>query len=119
MSKGRLAYLLFVIVGAAQIGALAAIGDTRFSKAGIVLMVVVAVWLGFQSRAAWWLFVLGNAWLLVASAPLVASSGGHTMWGNVIALALGSAVMLAILLSCPMRTWVRPPADTVGYLPAA
>lgn len=119
MARARLAYLLFVIVGAAQIGALAAIGDTRFSKGGIVLMVVVAVWLGFRSRAAWWLFVVGNAWLLIATAPLVASSSGHTMTGNVIALAFGSAVMLAILLSGPMRTWVRPPADAVDYLTSA
>ena len=117
MSRERLAYVLFVIVGAAQLGALAVIGDTRFSRGGIVLMIVLAAWLGFRSRVAWWLFVVGNAWLLLASAPLLAS-GGHVIWGNAITLAMGSALLLAILLSRPMRVWVRPPADSEYAVPA-
>jgi hypothetical protein len=38
MSRERLAYLLFLVVEAAQLSALAIIGDTRFNKGGIVLM---------------------------------------------------------------------------------
>ncbi len=102
--------MLFLVVAAAQLGALVVIGDTRFSKGGIVLMVVLAAWLGRRSRVAWWLFVVGNAYLLLASAPLLAL-GGHVIWANAIALALGSALQLAILLSRPVRGWVRPPAD--------
>jgi hypothetical protein len=118
MARERVAYLLFVIVGAAQLAALAAVGDTRFNKGGIVLMVVLAAWLGFRSRVAWWLFVAGNAWLLLASAPLLAS-GGHVIWGNAVALALGSALLLAILLSRPMRAWVGPAADDATHVIAA
>ena len=118
MSRERSAYLLFVIVGAAQLSALAVVGDTRFNKGGIVLMVALAAWLGFRSRVARWLFVVGNAWLLLASVPLLASAG-HVIWGNAIALALGSALQLAILLSRPMRAWVKRPADDAGYAMAA
>jgi hypothetical protein len=114
MSKERLVYLLFVVTGASQVGALVLVGDTRFNQGGIVLMIVLAVWLGLRSRVAWWLFVVGNAWLLLVSGPLLVT-GGHVIWGNAIALALGSAVQLAILFSRPMRTWVRPPADDAGY----
>lgn len=118
MSKERLAYLLFVVTAAAQLGALVLVGDTRFNKGGIVVMIVLAAWLGLRSRVAWWLFVVGNAWLLLASGPLLVT-GGHVIWGNAIALALGSSVQLVILMSRPMRTWVRPPADDTGYaLPA-
>jgi hypothetical protein len=114
MPRERLAYLLFVVVQTAQLGALAVVGDTRFDKAGIVVMVFVAAWLGRRSRVAWRLFVAGNAWLLLASAPLVAL-GGHVIWGDAIALSLGSAMMLAILFSHPMRAWVRPPAGNAKY----
>jgi hypothetical protein len=41
------------------------------------------------------------------------------IWGNAIALALGSSVQLVILMSRAMRKWVRPPADDTDYaLPA-
>jgi hypothetical protein len=118
MSRERVAYLLFVIVGAAELSALAVIGDTRFNKGGIVLVVVLALWLGRRSRVAWWLFVAGNALPLLASALLMAS-GGHVMWGNAIVLSLGSALLLAILTSRPMRRWVVPPANAVGHVTAA
>jgi hypothetical protein len=114
MSRERLAYLLFVVTGAAQLGALVLIGDTRFDKGGIVLMVVLTGWLGRRSRVTWWLFVAGNAWLLVASGPLLLA-GSHVIWGNAIAITLGSAGQLAILLSRPMRAWIRRPADEAGY----
>jgi hypothetical protein len=114
VSKERLSYLLFLVVGATQLGALALIGDTRFSKGGIVLMVVLAAWLGRGSRVAWWLFVVGNVYLLLASAPLLAF-GGHVIGANAIALALGSAMLLAILTSRPMRRWVKPSADGVEH----
>jgi hypothetical protein len=65
MSKERLAYLLFVVTATAQLGALVLVGDTRFNNGGIVVMIVLAAWLGLRSRAAWWLFVVGNAWLLL------------------------------------------------------
>lgn len=117
MSRERVAYVLFLVVGTAQLGALAVIGDTRFSNGGIVLTVVVAAWLGRRSRIAWWLFVIGNLWLL-ASAPLLAS-GGHVNWANAIALTLGSLVLLAILSSRPMRRWIRPPADALKYASTA
>jgi hypothetical protein len=106
-------YVLFVGIGAAQLGALALIGDTRFNKGGIVLMLVLAGWLGRRSRGAWWLFVVGNAWLLLGSVPLLLA-GGHVIWGNAIAITLGSAGQLAVLLSRPMRAWLRPAADKAG-----
>jgi hypothetical protein len=118
MSRERFAYLLFLVVGAAQLGALAVIGDTRFSKGGIVLMVGLAAWLGRRSHLVWWLFVAGNVWLLLASAPLLAL-GGHVNWANAIALVLGSVVLLAILSSRPMRRWVRPPADGLKHAAVA
>ncbi len=108
MSRERLAYLLFVIVGFAELGALIAIGESRIDKGGIVLIVVLVVWLGRRSKAAWWLFVVANAYLLIASAPLVVSSGGGVLWADVIATGLGSSMLLVILLSRPMRRWVRP-----------
>jgi len=71
-----------------------------------------------ENRDPGQLFVVGNAYLLLASAPLLAL-GGHVIWANAIALALGSALQLAILMSRPMRMWIRPPADDAGYaLPA-
>ena len=118
MSRERLAYLLFLVVGTAQLGALAVIGDTRFSKGGIVLMVVLAAWLGRRSRVAWWLFVAGNVYLLLASAPLLAA-GGQVNWANAVAITLGSVVLLAILSSRPMRRWVRPPADALNHAAVA
>jgi hypothetical protein len=117
VSRERLSYLLFLVVAAAQLGALAVIGDTRFSKGGIVLLVVLAAWLGCRSRVAWWLFVVGNAYLLLASAPLLAL-GGHVIWANAIVLALGSALQLTILLSRPVHGWVRPPADGLETMAA-
>lgn len=114
VSRERLVYVLFVVTAAAQLGALVLVGETRFSKGGIVLMVVLAAWLGRRSRVAWCLFVAGNAWLLLASGPLLLA-GSHVIWGNAIAITLGSAGQLAILLSRPMRTWIRRPADGVGY----
>jgi hypothetical protein len=118
VSRERISYLLFLAVGAAQLAALAAIGDTRFSKGGIVLMVVLAAWLGRRSRVAWWLFVVGNVYLLLASAPLLAL-GRHVIWANAIALALGSMLLLAILTSRPMRRWIRPSADGLKHATTA
>jgi hypothetical protein len=118
MSKGRLSYLTFVATAAAQLAALALVGDTRFNRAGIMVMVILAAWLGRRSRVAWWLFVAGNTWLLLLSAPLLLA-GGHVILGNVMAMTLGSAGQLAILLSRPMRTWIRPQADDARHaLPA-
>jgi hypothetical protein len=119
MARERLAYLLFVAAGFAQLAALLTIGSTRVDKGGIVLLVILVAWLGRRSRTAWWLFVTGNAWLLLASAPLLISSGAHVVWGDVIALAGGSSVLLAILLSRPMRAWIRRPADVAKHLTAA
>ncbi len=114
MPRGRALYVLFVATAAAQLGALVVVGDTQFNKGGgIVLMGILAAWLGRRSRVAWWLFVVGNAWLLLGSGLLLLG-GGHVIWGNAIAITLGSAGQLAILLSRPMRAWVRPPTDDVG-----
>ena len=118
MSKGRLAYLLFVVVEAAQLSALAVIGDTRFNRGGIVLMVALACWLGRRSRVAWWLLVVGNGVSLLLSASLLAA-GGHVMWGNAIALTLGSATLVLILTSRPMRRWIKPTANAVGHITVA
>lgn len=110
MVRERLLYLLFLVMAAAQLGALALAGDTRFNKGGVVLIVVLAAWLGRRSRVAWWLFVAGNTWLLLRSAPLLLM-GGHVIWGNAIAITLGSIGQLAILLSRPMRNWIGPTDD--------
>jgi hypothetical protein len=114
MARERLVYVLFVATAAAQLGALVLVGETRFNKGGIVLMVILATWLGRRSRVAWWLFVAGNAWLLLGTGSLLLP-GGHVIWGNAITITPGSAGQLAILLSRPMRTWIRPPADHAGY----
>jgi hypothetical protein len=112
MRRDRLAYLLFVLVGAAQLGALVLIGDSQIRKGGLLLMVLLVVWLGRHSRTAWWLFTIGNGALLLFGAIGIAGGGGHVLWGDVIALLLGSALLLAILLSRGMRAWVRPAAIT-------
>lgn len=108
-----MAYLLFVVVGLALLGALALIGETSFNRGGVIFVLAVAAWLGRRSRTAWWLFVAGNALGLLFSLPLIVSglgSRGQIILGNAIALTLGSSLLLAILLSRPMRAWVRPAA---------
>lgn len=112
MRRGVTAYLLFMGVGLAYLGALALVGETRFNAAGLAFTLAAALWLGRGSRGAWWLFVIGNAAALVFALPLIAgalASGGAPLWGNTITLPIGSALMLAILLSRPMRDWVRSP----------
>ena len=108
MPRYRLAYLLFVAIGFAELATLGAIGDSRISRAAVVALVILVAWLGRRSRIAWWLFVLSNAWLLVGSASVLGSSGGHVTWGNVITLSIGSAALLAILLGPDIRNWVKP-----------
>lgn len=108
MRRDQLAYLLFVVVGFTQLGVLVAIGDTRIDKGGVVVLVVLVAWLGRRSRPAWWLFVATNALFLIAAVALLLSSGGHPIWGDVIATILGSSMLLAILLSRGMRAWIDP-----------
>ncbi len=128
MRRDQLAYLLFAIVGFAQLGTLLLIGDSQISRGGVVLMVLLVAWLGRRSRTAWWLFLIANTALVILGAALAFSSQTNVsvsrgadgvvttvthptstiLWGDVLTVLLGSALLLAILLSRPMRTWVRP-----------
>jgi hypothetical protein len=117
VSRERRAYLLFVAIGFAQDGALLAIGDSRISRSGVALMATLTLWLGRRSRTAWWLFVAGNTYLLMATLALLVPFGGDVMWGDVITLVLGCSTLLAILLSRPMRTWIK--SASVAELPAS
>jgi hypothetical protein len=119
MPRHRLAYLLFVAVGFAQLGTLVAIGDSRISKGAVVVLILLVGWLGDRSRIAWWLFVLSNAWVLVWTAVFLGSSGVHMNWGDVITGFVGSFGLLAILLSPDMRTWVRPASRRVERIRTA
>ncbi len=118
MRRDQLAYLLFVVTDFAQFGVLEAIHGIRTSKGAVVVLVLLVAWLGRRSRTAWWLFVIGNGWLVLGSLPLLISSGGHILWGDTIAVGLGSSVLLAILLSAPMRRWSRPGASA-GIMPGS
>jgi hypothetical protein len=135
MRRDRIAYLLFAVVGFVQLGVLLLIGETRIDKGGLLVLIVLVAWLGRRSRAAWLLFVIANLWLLLATIGLslgsttqtltslsstgsrvthvitTASPGSRVIWGDVITTVLGSGMLLAILLSRSMRTWVRPPAN--------
>lgn len=125
MRRDRFAYLLFALVGFTELGVLLLVGEFRFYKGGPLLLLVLVAWLGRRSRTAWWLFLVGNAWLLFAGVTLLLGSttrtvsNGHAVanldlggveWGHAIPVLLGSTLLLAILLSRSMRTWVRPAA---------
>jgi hypothetical protein len=136
MRRDQAAYVLFVLVGFAQFGALALLGKSTISRGSVVVLVLMVAWLGSRSRIAWWLFVAINTWSLVVAALLIGStsqtlsgpggthtvttapSGGGVVWGNVIALILGSSLLLAILFSRPMRVWTgsRPAPDPAHRL---
>jgi hypothetical protein len=109
--REQFGYLLFVFVGFAQLAVLVLIGDTRINAAGVFILVILVAWLGRRSRAAWWLFVAMNGWFLLGDLALLFSSGGSLIWGDVIATVLGSSLLLAILLSRTMRTWIDPPTE--------
>lgn len=107
MPRHRIAYLLFVAIGFAELATLAEIGHSRITTAAVIGLVILLVQLGRRSRIAWWVFVLCNGWLLVSSASFLGSSGEVT-WGNVITLCIGSSALLTILVGPDMRTWVKP-----------
>lgn len=135
MRRDRIAYLLFAVVGFVQLGVLLLIGETRIDKGGLLVLIVLVAWLGRRSRAAWLLFVIANLWLLLATIGISLGSstqtltsvsstgsrvthaitttpaGGGVIWGDVLAIVLGSGLLLAILLSPSMRTWVRRPTN--------
>lgn len=114
MRRETVTYWLFVTVGFAQLGALVLIGDSTVRAKGLIPVILMLVWLGRRSRTAWWIFLVFNALELTLSAVLVlgsasgASAGSGTLWGDVITILLGSAVLIAILLSRPMRAWTSP-----------
>lgn len=116
MRRETVAYWLFVAVGCAQLGTLVLIGESDISPKGVIVVLVMAAWLGRRSRTAWWIFLVGNACEFILTAVIVlgsasgASAGSGTEWGDVIAILLGSSALLAILLSRPMRMWTRSSA---------
>jgi hypothetical protein len=113
-------FWLFTITGFAELTALLAIGESTISRASIIVLCALVVWLGSGSRTAWWIFVVGNALALSLTLPLAfattsGNSGGGTLWGDVIATGLGSVALLAMPLSPPMRRHHR--AQPVGARP--
>lgn len=107
MPRYRIAYLLFVAIGFAELATLVEIGKSRITTASVIGLMILLVQLGRRSRIAWWVFVLCNGWLLVSSASFLGSSGEVT-WGNVITLWIGSSALLTILVGPDMRTWIKP-----------
>jgi hypothetical protein len=112
------AYWLFVATGFAQLGAIVAIGESSVWPKGVAVVCALVIWLGFGSRVAWCLFVAANSITLIATLALTLSSGGGssattgTSWGDVIVLYVGSAMLLAILLSPGMRHHLRRTPST-------
>ncbi len=111
-------YCVFVGIGLSELAALLLVGEGQITPKGLIPLFALVLWLGFGSRAARWLLVLINAWVMVGTLALAlgSSSGGSgadTLWGNVIVVLAGSTALLATLLSSAMRVHTgghqRPP----------
>lgn len=64
----------------------------------------------------WWIFLVANACEFILTAAIVlgsasgASAASGTDWADVITILVGSSALITILVSRPMRVWVRPSA---------
>lgn len=108
----RRGYWTFVVIGCTQLAALVAIGDSTITLTGILPAAALVIWLGFGSRAAWFLLVLLNAAVVLVTLAVAFSSpldGGGVLWGDVITLVVGSALLLAVLMSPALRAPDRHP----------
>jgi hypothetical protein len=95
---------LYVLANVVQLVVLVAAGVvTDFHLGALVPDAVLVVMLARRNRLAWWLLIALNGLPVLLSATLI---GAGTLWGNLV-LSDGTAlVLLALLVSEPMRAYV-------------
>jgi hypothetical protein len=96
---------LYVLANVVQLVVLVAAGVvTDFHLGALVPDAVLVVMLARRNRLAWWLLIALNGLPVLLSTTLIGA--GSTLWGNLI-LSDGTAlVLLALLVSQPMRAYV-------------
>lgn len=92
--------VLFVLVGALPHL------DTR----GIGFLLVLLIALAYRSRIGWGLLLVVDGVPLLAAASLsgnAVAAGGHLMWSHAVAMLVTGVALEAVLLSKPMRQYIR------------
>ena len=114
LTRSRTVFGLYVVLSVAQVVLLSATRTTSgFSLAHLVPGLVLIVLLGRRSRAAWWLLVAFDVIPLLFTTLLL---GPGVLWTHVALFVGSSIVLLAVLVSRPMRAYVSAgrPQPPVG-----
>jgi hypothetical protein len=95
---------LYVLANLMQLVVLVAAGVvTDFHLGALVPDAVLVVMLARRNRLAWWLLIALNGLPVLLSTTLV---GAGTLWANLILSDGTGLVLLALLVSQPMRAYV-------------
>jgi hypothetical protein len=112
--KPRIApiYVVYVALIGLQAGlafSVSSVSDTR--PALVALCAVAVIWLGFRSRAAWWLLLFLNTVPLLAAVAVAISTAPWAWSAGLWILVATCTAIEATLLSAPMRRHVQARGD--------
>jgi hypothetical protein len=101
--------LVYVLLTVLQPVVLVLDGYLDFRASGVVIVLPLLLGLASGSRLAWGLLLLLNAFPLLATATLAATTAPWAWSAGMWLELLTSAALVATLTSPPMRARLRPP----------